>query len=223
MRTLALLESLVGQGKWDVQDYSARLAEKFGKSSLYEQDACDPDKWPDLKEHPKDSEGKVIEEQRKWTMPLPGPWRHGSIKGFLKNYVNQGKRFPDCGSDDAQVDGCCKVAPLVALLAGRSEMLQTVDQAVRVTQNTDAAAGYACGFARLLEKLVLGSAGSLVEALPLVGKELLDPARAFQSPMDAEVAANLGRVLGELEGLSPAEAGLKLKPEASSFAAAGLA
>ena len=122
-----------------------------------EVDAVDPENWPELKENPTDAEGNVIEEQRKWSMPLPGPWRHGSVKGFLKNYVTEQKHYPDCGSSDAQVDGVAKVAPVVALLAGQKELLPTVDMAVRVVQNTDKSAAFACGFARVLEKVILGS------------------------------------------------------------------
>ena len=36
--------------------------------------------WPELKKNPTDADGKVIEAERKWSMPLSGPWRHGSIK-----------------------------------------------------------------------------------------------------------------------------------------------
>ena len=28
--------------------------------------------WPELKKNPTDAEGKVIEAERKWSMPLPG-------------------------------------------------------------------------------------------------------------------------------------------------------
>eukprot|EP00927_Polykrikos_kofoidii_P086555 TRINITY_DN9732_c0_g1_i1.p1 TRINITY_DN9732_c0_g1~~TRINITY_DN9732_c0_g1_i1.p1 ORF type:complete len:304 (-),score=32.82 TRINITY_DN9732_c0_g1_i1:435-1295(-) len=200
-QTLALAESLVAcRGALNVEDYSRRLADKFGKSSPYELDAVDQDDWPALKQNPKDEDGKIIEEKRLWTMPLPGPWRHGSIKGFLKNYLIEGKRFPECGSDDKQVDGCCKVAPVVAVYAGNPDMLAIVDRAVRVTQNTDIAASYACGFARVLEKIVLGEATALQDALVQVTAELADPERNFQTPLDAEVQSNLERVVEEFAG-----------------------
>eukprot|EP00435_Cladocopium_sp_Y103_P062322 s36_g23.t4 len=120
-----------------------------------------------------------------------GPWRHGSIK----------------------VDGVCKVAPVVALLAGDPSMLPTVDTAVRVVQNTDKAAAFACGFARVLEKLVLGTP-TVQEAIAAATKDLMDPSRSFKTALDQEVAQNLERVIGELSNLSHADAGKKLKPEA---------
>ena len=58
--------------------------------------------WPELKKNPTDEKGEVIAAERKWSMPLPGPWRHGSIKGFLKQYVTETKHFPECGSSDEQ-------------------------------------------------------------------------------------------------------------------------
>ena len=103
-QTMALLESLVAcEGKLNVEDYASRLEEKFGKASSYEVEAVDPENWPELKVNPTDADGKVIEAERKWSMPLPGPWRHGSVKGFLKHYVNEKQKFPKCGSSDEQV------------------------------------------------------------------------------------------------------------------------
>eukprot|EP00439_Symbiodinium_sp_Y106_P017624 s2835_g2.t1 len=204
-QTMALLESLVAcEGKLDVEDYCSRLEGKFGKASAYEVEAVDPENWPELKKNPTDADGNVIEAERKWSMPLPGPWRHGSVKGFLKNYVVEKKKSPDCGSNDEQVDGCCKVAPLVALLAGEPALLPCVDTAVRVTQNTDKASAFACGFARVLEKLVLGTP-TVSEAISAAQADLANPDRAFKTNLDDEVAANLARVVGEFSGMPHSE------------------
>jgi len=222
-QTMALLESLVAcEGKLDVEDYCSRLEGKFGKASAYEVEAVDPENWPELKKNPTDADGNVIEAERKWSMPLPGPWRHGSVKGFLKNYVVEKKKSPDCGSNDEQVDGCCKVAPLVALLAGEPALLPCVDTAVRVTQNTDKASAFACGFARVLEKLVLGTP-TVSEAISAAQADLANPDRAFKTNLDDEVAANLARVVGEFSGMPHSEVGMKLKPESAGFPFAGLA
>ena len=119
------------------------------------------------------------------------------------------------------MDGCCKVAPLVALLAGQPSLLPSVNTAVRVVQNTDKAAAFACGFARVLEKLVLGIP-TVSEAILAAKTDLSDPDRAFKTKLDDEVAANLGRVMGEFADLTHAEVGVKLKPESVSFPFAGL-
>jgi len=222
-QSLTLLESLVeSHGKLDTEDFAKRLEARFGKSSAYEVDAVDQENWPELKKNPTDADGKVIEAERKWSMPLSGPWRHGSIKGFLKQYVNEKKPVAECGSSDEQVDGVCKVAPVVALLAGDPNMLPTVDMAVRVVQNTDKASAFACGFARVLEKLVLGTP-TVREAIASATKDLTDPGRSFKTNLDEEVAVTLGRVIGELADLSHSDVGVKLKPEAVAFPFAGLA
>lgn len=219
---MTLLESLVGCKKLDIADYAEQLERKFGKDSPYELDAYDPESWPDLKKNPKDAEGNIIEEQRLWTLPLPGPWRHASIKGFLKNYLLHDKRPPSCGSGDEQVDGCCKVAPLVALLAGHPDLLPSVNEAIRVTQNTDVAAAYACGFARVLEKLVLGTASTIDEAIVQARAELTDDSRPFITPLDAQVAAELDRVF-QFSGKQHGDVAVALKPSNKAFAFAGAA
>jgi small subunit ribosomal protein S10 len=70
-------------------------------------------------------------EAPKPTMPIAGPWRHGSLKGFLDN-LRAGKReIPECGSDDFQADCFAKAIPCVALYAGHPELLAFVETAVR--------------------------------------------------------------------------------------------
>lgn len=220
---MCLLQSLAAKGELDAEDYAKRLVAKFGKDSPYEVAAVNPDDWPELKKNPTDADGKVIEDQRIWSMPLSGPWRHGSIKGFLKNYIVAKKELPECGSADEQVDGCCKVAPVVALLAGHPDLLATVEKAVRVTQNTNVAAGYACGFARVLEKLVLGVSTDVGSALKEAEKDMADPERSFKTPVDEDVLKHLSRVIGEFAPLSSAEVGMQLKPAGAAFPFAGLA
>ena len=38
---------------------------------------------------------------------------------------------------DQQIDGCAKLAPVVAMYAGRDDMLEIVEDVIRVTQNDD--------------------------------------------------------------------------------------
>lgn len=40
--------------------------------------------------------------------------------------------------NDCQIDGIAKMAPIVAFYAGKPDMLEKVEQAIRVTQNNDA-------------------------------------------------------------------------------------
>ena len=97
-------------------------------------------------------------------MPIAGPWRHGSLKGFLDN-LRAGKReVPECGSDDFQADCFAKAIPCVALYAGHPELLAFVETAVRSTQNTAEAVAFAQAAAKVLEVCVLGHAIELASA-----------------------------------------------------------
>lgn len=120
-----------------------------------------------------------------------------------------------------EVDGVCKVAPVVALMAGDPEMLKAVDTAVRVVQNTEKASAFACGFARVLEQLVLGTE-SVKEAIEKVCGDLRAESRLMPSALDEEVAQQLLKVLATLDQ-SHAALGQALRPPAVAFPFAGLA
>ena len=63
-----------------------------------------------------------------------GPWLHGSIaKSLPKMQIGEG----ECGIDEEDSDGYAKIVPLVAMYAGRDEMKEVVEKAVRVTLNND--------------------------------------------------------------------------------------
>lgn len=110
----------------------------------------------------------------KAVLPIDGPWRNGSLKAFIRN-VDAGKEETgkccrcqiSCVCDrrvviavciqgcdvDCQMDGVTKLAPVVAAFAGKPEMLEKVEKAIRVTQNNDmcvaatlaaARSGFAC-------------------------------------------------------------------------------
>jgi len=197
-QTLCLLESLVACKGYDENDYAKKLVQRFGKESSYELEATDQDNWPELKVNPVDENGQVDESRRLWSLPLPGPWRHGSIKAFLTNFVTEGRDPKESGGDEQScgnsIDGVCKVPPLVALFAGDPCLLPAVARAVRVTQNADTAVAFSCGFARILENMVLGRAGSVQEACQQTREVLRDPEREFPLEKDADVEAALALV-----------------------------
>lgn len=110
---------------------------------------------------------------------------------FLGHFVTKDLGSTASGSDDEQVDGCCKVPPLVALYAGDPNLLTMVEQAVRVTQNTDTAVAFACGFAQILENLMLGKAASVQEACELARAALK---QQVSTTKDGDVFDALGLV-----------------------------
>mmetsp|Transcript_54437 Transcript_54437/g.158918 ORF Transcript_54437/g.158918 Transcript_54437/m.158918 type:complete len:278 (+) Transcript_54437:34-867(+) len=205
-QAFALLSSLSPCGKFDVDDFTARLAQAFGRESEYELPGfTDPEDWPNL------VKGVVL--------PVPGPWRHGSIKHFLRRYVTEGKRYPDCGAPDESlsIDFVCKIVPLVALYAGNSELPKFTEMAIRTTQNTDGAVKYGIAFARCLELLILGREQTPAAAVAAVLASL-----KAEEP-GSDVAPHLEAVLAEFTDLSLPALAARLKPAASPNPFTGLA
>lgn len=64
---------------------------------------------------------------------------------------------PACGADDKQANCIARLAPLVAAFAGDERLMQCVQFATRVTQNTDEAVAWACAGAAVLEHIILGA------------------------------------------------------------------
>lgn len=80
----------------------------------------------------------------------PNTPQDGSTKGFLAN-EQAGKHYPNCGADDDQADAIVHAMVVVALMAGQPDMLPTIANIIRVTQNTDQAVAFGLGAARILE------------------------------------------------------------------------
>jgi hypothetical protein len=67
-----------------------------------------------------------------------------------------GMQPPASGADDFQANCVARLAPLVAAFAGNPRLMELVEMATRVTQNTDAAVAWACSGAAVLEGIILG-------------------------------------------------------------------
>ena len=121
-------------------------------------------------------------------LPIDGPWRHGSIAGFLSN-VRSGKAWPATGTRDGSSDCFVKIVPVVAAFAGKPELLDRVADVVRVTQNNRVTVAYAQAAARVLESLILhGAATSGAAAVRAAAQAMLS---------DASIAADGGQQIGE--------------------------
>lgn len=67
-------------------------------------------------------------------------------QGLSVQFILSGKRsVPECGSDNAQADAIAKMIPVVyvGLYVGRMDLLDRVETAVRLTQNSNRAIEYA--------------------------------------------------------------------------------
>jgi hypothetical protein len=93
-------------------------------------------------------------------LPIKGPWRHISLAGFLKN-IQRGYHYPECGTGDAQADCFIRVVPVIALYAGHPDLLEKVEQVVRVTQDNPPAVAVSQAFARVLEGIIISGCNGL--------------------------------------------------------------
>ncbi|XP_064597453.1 crystallin J1A-like [Liolophura sinensis] len=176
----AILESLVECKGVNVEDLTKRHYKKFGPDSDY--DKSEINKY-------------MGEEHGKVQLPIPVPWRHASIKHFLKNYETKKE---ETGSEtDSQVDCAAKIAPVVALYAGHPELLEKVEDVIRLTQASDVPVTIGLAAARLLEHYILH--GPDPNALEAVIKELSSPGRKNPQDLDKAVAGYLRQVLEKRE------------------------
>lgn len=94
--------------------------------------------------------------------------------------------------DDKQIDGACKMPPVV--LAGQGDtvaMLATAEATIRVTQDTDEAVSMGLAFARILESLVFGRAATPMEAVEQCIDMLRDDGRCQPNDLDDELSDHL--------------------------------
>ncbi|KAG5286307.1 hypothetical protein AALO_G00013390 [Alosa alosa] len=174
-----LLESLSECKGLNTDDLKQRTYKFFGPGSEYDTPVNDPYRE---KGGPRPQ------------LPIEGPWRHASIKGFIKN-VDAGKENTGC-EEDNQIDGIAKLAPIVALYAGKPDMLEKVEDAVRVTQNNDLCVAETLAAARFLEHFILKAADPA--AFDCVIAQLNDPKRKNSQELDKAVAGHLYQVKEQL-------------------------
>ncbi|XP_042185085.1 crystallin J1A [Oncorhynchus tshawytscha] len=174
-QAFVLLESLSECGGLNVNDLRKRTYNFFGPRSEYDTPVNDPYR---------DRSGPRPQ------LPIEGPWRHGSIKSFMKN-MDAGKEETGCETD-FQPDGIAKLAPIVALYAGKPDMLEKVEEAVRVTQNNDACVAETLAAARILEHFILN--GPDEKVLDSVLDQLTDPNRKQPQDLDKAVVGHIYQV-----------------------------
>uniref|UniRef100_A0A087YDP8 Selenoprotein J n=1 Tax=Poecilia formosa TaxID=48698 RepID=A0A087YDP8_POEFO len=170
-----LLESLSECGGLNVDDLKQRTLKFFGPGSEYDTPVNDPYR---------DRNGPRPQ------LPIEGPWRQASLKSFLKN-VDAGKEETGCETD-CQIDGIAKLAPIVAFYAGQPDMLEKVEQAIRVTQNNDECVAETLAAARFLEHFIL--TGPDPNVVDVVLNQLSDPSRKQPQDLDKAVIGHIHQV-----------------------------
>lgn len=145
-QALEVLRSLEDCGGLAPHDVAERFAKRFSETGDY---------------GPLPQDGLYNgNKQEVRELPIKGPWRHISLAGFLKNTYH-GKQFPHTGTSDAQADCFVRIVPVAAFYAGKPDMLDRVEEAVRVTQDNPPAIAVGKAVARILEAIILHGADGL--------------------------------------------------------------
>ncbi|CAL8294571.1 unnamed protein product [Lota lota] len=174
-----LLESLSHCGDVNAEDLTQRTYSFFGPGTVYDLPLNDPYRQ---KGGPKAE------------LPINGPWLNASLKSFIRN-VDASKTETGC-EVDCQMDGVTKIAPVVAMYAGRSQMLGKVETAVRVTQNNDMCVAMTLAAARFVEHFILN--GPDPNVLDAVLAQLNDPRRQNPQELDKAVIDHINQVKANL-------------------------
>lgn len=191
-QSYVILKSLVENKGLDLEALKKSTLDWFGPDSEYEK-------------NPRNSIHKKP-DQPSQTLPINGPWKHGSIKHMMQN-VEEGKG--DVGSvTDESMDCAVRIVSVVAMFAGEEDMLKNAESVIRQTQNTDMCLAGGLAAARLLEFYILhGPQENAVDHLIL---DLFDVNRKCPQKFDKVIAAHLLDVLKH-KGEGHVEAARKYK------------
>lgn len=177
-QSFVILKSLVENGGLNMEHLKQSTFDWFGPKSQYE--------------NPTNAVYKIkTDAEKATTYPIDGPWRHFSIKDFIKNILEE---KPTTGSEtDAQMDCTLRIVSVVALYAGRPEMLDKAEEVIRSTQNSDTSVAVGLAAARLLEYYILN--GKMEDAVDHVIEDLSSQNRTNAQDLDKALASFLREVL----------------------------
>ena len=180
---------------FDAKDSAKRTFEAFGPGSPFDNDASnsyDPTGMSDMS-----------------MFPIQGKWRNPLLFRF-SNLHAEGKKVEDMLEEDLNVDpdNIPRLVPLVALLAGKPNMLETAYDAAAQLQKSDLILTTVMAACRLIERYILDGASADVHSLEKVIEDLKKTDRSFPLPLDRAMAGHLKDVL-ETRGLNVAEAAKK--------------
>ncbi|XP_013413375.1 crystallin J1A [Lingula anatina] len=173
-----LLESFSHCKGFNLEDQKERTYKFFGPGSEYDDELNKDYKW-------KSGVGK--------NFPIKGPWKQFSMKHFLKR-VEEGQAKTGSPTDE-QMDSVAKIAPVVAMFAGEPDMLEKVEDAIRLTQESDTTVVLGMAAARIIEYFILNGPAPGEEAVRAAMGQLEDTHRNNPQDLDRAVVTFLREVL----------------------------
>ena len=145
--------------------------------------------------------------------PVKGKWRGFLVRRFVECRHGRGKTVEESVEVDTNVDpdNIIRNIPLVALLAGRPDMLDILEQSVLQLQVADVMIAVVMAVSRILERYILdASSDESVSEHPIerVCQDLRDPGRRCGDSLDLAMASHFTEVLNS-RSLSVEEASAK--------------
>ena len=179
---------------FDAKDNAKRTFEAFGPGSPYDNKAT--------ANYSKNMADRSM-------FPIQGKWRNFLLRRFSNLYA-EGKEVEDMLEEDLNVDpdNIPRLVPLVALLAGKPNVLETAYDAASQLQKSDLMLTSVMAACRLMEQYILDGASADVRSLEKVIDDLKKPDRAFPLPLDRAMSGHLKDML-ETRGLGVAETAKK--------------
>lgn len=132
--------------------------------------------------------------------PIEGKWQGFLLRRFCSCY-SKGVKVEDVDEDDTNVDpdNLLRNIPLVVLLAGRPELLETLHESMLQMQVNDMMVAVAMMVSRLIERYILDGASPGDEGschpVEYVIQDLKRPDRACPDMLDLSMASHLKKVL----------------------------
>lgn len=132
--------------------------------------------------------------------PIQGKWRGALLRRFTECY-SKGESVEDMKTDDSNVDpdGLIRCIPLVALLAGRKELLETLQDSISQLQTNDMIVAVVMAVSRLIERYILNGASESSEGslnpVEQVVRDLKSPDRVCAGDLDLAMVSHLNKVL----------------------------
>lgn len=144
--------------------------------------------------------------------PIQGKWQNFLLRRFSECYA-QGVRIEDRTDDrdtNLDPDNIIRNIPLVALLAGKPELMETARESILQMQSNDMMVAIVMTALRVIERFILNGRSEDVELHPVeqVMRDLKHPDRTCPDTLDLAMASHLKKVL-EYRDCNHEEASMK--------------
>lgn len=133
--------------------------------------------------------------------PIQGKWQGFLLRRFATCH-SEGKTLEETKEEDTNVDpdNIIRNIPLIAMLAGKPELMDTLYKSILQVQINDMIVVVVMAVSRLIERYILngsleGGADDSLHPVERVIRDLKDPGRVCADQLDLAMAGHLNKVL----------------------------